>query len=110
MRALFFSASVICGVLVFVPLHAQPANAPAESISVTIDARTTAPPISPYIYGQFIEHIGDLINRSLWAEMLDDRKFYDDVNSKPAPGAAGAEAAAAECPTGGGPSVQMIPW
>lgn len=69
-----------------IALHAQPANAPAERIPVSIDAGKTAPPISPYIYGQFIEHIGDLINRSLWAEMLDDRKFYDDINSKPSAG------------------------
>jgi alpha-N-arabinofuranosidase len=69
-----------------IALNAQPANAPAERISVNIDAGTTAPPISPYLYGQFIEHIGDLINRSLWAEMLDDRKFYDEINSKPSAG------------------------
>src|SRR5271165_3091656 len=62
---------------------AQAPNAPGKSIAVNIDAGKTAPPISPYIYGQFIEHIGDLINRSLWAEMLDDRKFYNDINSKP---------------------------
>src|SRR5512136_2125396 len=54
-----------------------------KRIAVSIDAGKTAEPISPYIYGQFIEHIGDLINRSLWAEMLDDRKFYNDINSKP---------------------------
>jgi alpha-L-arabinofuranosidase len=69
-----------------IALNAQPANAPAARISVSIDAGTTAPSISPYIYGQFIEHIGDLINRSLWAEMLDDRKFYDEINSKPSAG------------------------
>jgi alpha-N-arabinofuranosidase len=62
---------------------AQTTNAPGKKISVIIDAGKTAPPISPYLYGQFIEHIGDLINRSLWAEMLDDRKFYNDINSKP---------------------------
>jgi len=57
--------------------------APPKSIDVVIDAAKTGAPISPYIYGQFIEHIGDLINRSLWAEMLDDRKFYNDISSKP---------------------------
>ena len=61
-------------------------NAPATRIAVTIDAGKTRPPISPYIYGQFIEHIGDLVNRSVWAEMLDDRKFYYAVSSdNPAP-------------------------
>ena len=57
----------------------------AQPISVAIDAAKTRPPISPYLYGQFIEHIGDLVNRSVWAEMLDDRKFYYPVTSQPAP-------------------------
>ena len=30
----------------------------------------------------FIEHIRTLIYRSLWAEMLDDRKFYFPISSK----------------------------
>jgi alpha-N-arabinofuranosidase len=30
----------------------------------------------------FIEHIGPLIYRSLWSEMLDDRKFYFPIASK----------------------------
>ena len=68
-----------------IALNAQNPNAPAKRISVSVDAAKTAPPISPYLYGQFIEHIGDLINRSMWAEMLDDRKFYNEINSKPAP-------------------------
>ena len=29
------------------------------------------------------DHIGPLIYRSLWSEMLDDRKFYFPINSKP---------------------------
>ena len=49
-----------------------------------IDASKTGPPISPYIYGQFIEHAGGLIYGALWCEMLDDRKFYYDVMPKPA--------------------------
>jgi alpha-N-arabinofuranosidase len=61
----------------------QTGSAQSKRIEAVIDAGKTAPPISPYMYGQFIEHIGDLINRSLWAEMLDDRKFYNDINSKP---------------------------
>jgi hypothetical protein len=63
--------------------HAQTATARTGNIAVNIDSGKTGVPISPYIYGQFIEHIGDLANRSLWAEMLDDRKFYNDINSKP---------------------------
>jgi alpha-N-arabinofuranosidase len=62
---------------------AQTSGAPEKRIAVTVDAAKTAPPISPYIYGEFIEHIADTVNRSLWAEMIDDRKFFNDINSKP---------------------------
>ena len=82
-RKLFLT--LLMGVVWAIALNAQNSNAPAKRISVSIDAAKTAAPISPYIYGQFIEHIGDLINRSLWAEMLDDRKFYNDINSAPSP-------------------------
>ena len=74
---------ILAGTVLAFGAGAQSGAAPAKSIAVIIDGSKTAVPISPYIYGQFIEHIGDLINRSLWAEMLDDRKFYNDVNSKP---------------------------
>jgi len=59
-------------------------------IVVTVDATQTKEPISKYMYGMFIEHIGNLINHSLWSEMLDDRKFYFAIDSKPEPQAAGA--------------------
>ncbi len=62
----------------------QTRSAPQERIAVSIDAGKTRAPISPYLFGQFIEHIGDLVNRSVWAEMLDDRKFYYDITSDPA--------------------------
>lgn len=35
--------------------------------------------ISPYIYGQFIEHIETCIYNGIWAEMILDRKFYYPV-------------------------------
>ncbi len=33
-------------------------------------------PMQEYIYGQFIEHLGRCIYGGIWAEMLEDRKFY----------------------------------
>jgi alpha-N-arabinofuranosidase len=62
---------------------AQSAIATEKRITVSVDASKTRAPISPYLYGQFIEHIGDLVNRSVWAEMIDDRKFYHPINSEP---------------------------
>lgn len=46
---------------------------------VSIDAAQVREPISPYIYGQFIEHLGRCIYGGIWAEMLEDRKFYFPV-------------------------------
>ncbi|HUP02728.1 MAG TPA: hypothetical protein VMU19_01985 [Bryobacteraceae bacterium] len=61
-------------------------SAPEKRITATVDASKTSPPVSPYLYGQFIEHIADTVNRSVWAEMIDDRKFYYTIDSKtPAP-------------------------
>jgi alpha-N-arabinofuranosidase len=51
----------------------------AQQISVAIDTDKTGEPISKYIYGQFIEHLGRCIYGGIWAEMLEDRKFYFPV-------------------------------
>jgi len=51
----------------------------ATDVNVTIDVAKTGEPISKYIYGQFIEHLGRCIYGGIWAEMLEDRKFYFDV-------------------------------
>lgn len=59
------------------------ASAQTQSVKVTIDASKTAAPISKYIYGQFLEHIGGIVNNGIWAEMLDDRKFYFPITSHP---------------------------
>ncbi len=56
--------------------------------SVTIDAARTRPAMSKYIYGQFIEHLGRCIYGGLWAEMIEDRKFYYAVGAKDSPWAA----------------------
>ena len=55
-------------------------KAPAK-VTAVIDASRTGPPISPYFYGQFLENLGTTINGSLWAEMIDDRKFFYPVDS-----------------------------
>lgn len=53
--------------------------------TVTMDARKAGTPISKYIYGQFIEHLGRCIYGGIWAEMLEDRKFYYAVGDKESP-------------------------
>jgi len=48
-------------------------------VIVTVDVATRGEPISKHLYGQFIEHLGRCIYGGLWAEMLEDRKFYYPV-------------------------------
>jgi len=54
-------------------------NALDTTATITIDAGKTSEPVNPYIYGQFIEHLGRCIYGGIWAEMLEDRKFYYPV-------------------------------
>ena len=55
---------------------------PAVSATVVVDASKAGAPISKYIYGQFIEHLGRCIYGGLWAEMLEDRKFFYPVDGE----------------------------
>ena len=61
-------------------LTAAPKQTPLE-----LDAAATTAPINPYIYGQFIEHLGRCIYGGIWAEMLEDRKFYFPITADYAP-------------------------
>jgi len=60
-------------------------RSPPLPLSITVDATKTGEPISPYVYGQFIEHLGRCIYGGIWAEMLEDRKFFDPVGAKGSP-------------------------
>ncbi len=58
----------------------------AQGVVANIDVRQTGTPITKYHFGQFIENlgnvdVGDLIEDGLWAEMLDDRKFFYPVDT-----------------------------
>jgi alpha-L-arabinofuranosidase len=53
--------------------------------TVKIDPQQTGEPISKYIYGQFVEHLGRSIYGGLWAEMLEDRKFVFPITDDYAP-------------------------
>jgi alpha-L-arabinofuranosidase len=79
--------SLILG-LIMGPLLASPALvlSQAHSVNATIDTSKTGAPISKYIYGQFLEHGGDIVNTGVWSEMLVDRKFFYPVSaSAPTP-------------------------
>lgn len=52
---------------------------------IVIDAGATRPAMSELIYSQFIEHLGRCIYGGIWAEMLEDRKFYYPITGRYAP-------------------------
>ncbi len=67
------------GFLVFAGLWMA---AQVQGATVNADLNQPGAPISKYIYGQFIEHLGRCIYGGLWAEMLEDRKFYYPVTGE----------------------------
>ncbi|UCG55937.1 MAG: hypothetical protein JSU70_13820 [Phycisphaerales bacterium] len=75
-RAIIISTACLT-VLAGVWLPAQ-----ARAATVNVDLNKTGEPISKYIYGQFIEHLGRCIYGGIWAEMLEDRKFYYPVDGQ----------------------------
>jgi alpha-N-arabinofuranosidase len=54
-------------------------TAPAQRVAVTIDAAKPQAPISRLMFGGFIEPA----TTAIWAEMLSDRKFFNEINSQP---------------------------
>ena len=82
--ALLFALSCGLGFAVAAPAQQVEPSVP-QPIAVTIDTQQIAAPISKYLYGGFIEHGGMLMYRSLWAEMIDDRKFYFPITSQEPP-------------------------
>jgi alpha-N-arabinofuranosidase len=79
--AIFVSAGLWLGCAAAITAQ-QPGAATPDRIVANIDMSQTGVPVSPYEYGMFIEHIGSTMYSSLWAEMLDDRKFYFPIVSK----------------------------
>lgn len=51
-------------------------------VAIELKADATSEAISPFLYGQFIEHLGRCIYGGLWAEMLEDRKFFYPIEGK----------------------------
>ena len=56
-------------VTVFCTLVSTSAALAAET-TVIVDASKPGATINPFIYGQFIEHMGRCIHGGIWAEML----------------------------------------
>lgn len=74
-RRSFLSGSLL--LCLFLSTGIAPSQSP--TVRATINVSRTGPPISPYLYGMFLEHGGDIVNTGLWSEMLTDRKFFYPV-------------------------------
>src|SRR5664279_5625748 len=63
--------SSILGLLMILPLvSAAFVLSETRTVNATIDVSKTGAPISKNIYGQFLEHGGDIVNNGIWSEML----------------------------------------
>src|SRR3989304_3304235 len=76
------------------PVSADEADAAEKTATLAVDAAQVGQPISKYIYGQFIEHLGRCIYGGIWAEMLEDRKCFLPVGDQNSPWKVSADAAA----------------
>ena len=83
MRTKANNISITLRVALLMGLFSTLLSAQTKTISATIDVSKTGAPISKNIYGQFLEHIGGIVNNGIWAEMLDDRKFFYPITSHP---------------------------
>ena len=81
LNCLFGGWGKATGTVWFDDVEIELLSARALKPQVTIETMKTLPPMSKYIYGQFIEHLGRCIYQGIWAEMLEDRKFYYPVNT-----------------------------
>lgn len=70
------------GFFPYVTKAQEASGSDGAAITSNIDASQVGAPVSKYIYGGFMENGGSLVYRSLWSELLDDRKFFTAVSSK----------------------------
>jgi alpha-L-arabinofuranosidase len=88
----------------------------AASPELKLDPTKGGARINPFIYGQFIEHLGRCIYGGIWAEMLEDRKFYFPITAEYAPyrsltpGAADTPFAIAGLQESAFPALVASPW
>ena len=68
-------ARSVCLVLLASLFLAGPTSA-QQTVKVNINAEERREDIHPFIYAQFIEHLGRCVYGGIWAEMLEDRKFF----------------------------------
>jgi alpha-N-arabinofuranosidase len=71
--------SLACALILCVLVPDVLSLAQIPTVTAIVDVTRTGAPISKNIYGQFLEHGGDIVNAGIWSEMLTDRKFFYPV-------------------------------
>ncbi|MFO0928495.1 MAG: alpha-L-arabinofuranosidase C-terminal domain-containing protein [Gemmataceae bacterium] len=85
MRRLVLLAALLAGGLLLTGNGLRGDRLAPAAARVVVQADKVGEPISKYVYGQFIEHLGRCIYGGIWAEMLEDRKFYAPVGTRASP-------------------------
>ncbi len=67
---------MVLGLLLFALLGLPENTICAEKAEAKIDLKGQGHPVDHRIFGQFLEHFGRIIQGGLWAELLQNRKFY----------------------------------
>lgn len=76
---------LLSGFLLMLALAATGSGAQEAPVRIAIDPQQRRDVIRPFVYGQFIEHLGRCVYGGIWAEMLEDRKFYHPITDDYAP-------------------------
>jgi alpha-N-arabinofuranosidase len=69
------------GLASFIRVGTANAQTDGAASVVTLHGDRAGAPMNPFIYGQFIEHLGRCIYGGIWAQMLEDRKFYFPITA-----------------------------
>ncbi|MCK5820980.1 MAG: hypothetical protein KAH17_03795, partial [Bacteroidales bacterium] len=85
LECLFNRGGKASGQVWFDNLSLEVLSSENPSPSISIDLQQEQEIMQDYVYGQFIEHLGRCIYGGIWAEMLEDRKFYYAPNERLSP-------------------------
>ena len=55
-------------------------SAQTQPVHATIDASKTGAPISKYVYGQFLEHIGGIVNNGIESSIIRSHRTRQATN------------------------------
>ncbi|MCX7818600.1 MAG: alpha-N-arabinofuranosidase [Kiritimatiellae bacterium] len=95
------------GVVAVERLAIEPvAMPPLPAGAITVEVAAAGAPLDERVYSQFIEHMGRCIYGGIWAEMLEDRKFFYPIRAEYAPYGPGVRPS----PEAPFPILRASPW